>query len=160
VRRIVAELNPRVPFQDPRTMDAVVSRSMARTSFMMILLGISASFALLLSAVGIYGVISYVVTQRRFEIGVRIALGAKMSQVARLVVMQSVTLAVVGVAIGLGGAFAVTKVLSSMLFEVSPTDPAVLGSVVIVLLAIAAIASLAPARRAARIDPIEALRAE
>lgn len=160
VRRIVAELNPRVPFQEPRTMDAVVSRSMARTSFMMILLGISASFALLLSAVGIYGVISYVVTQRRFEIGVRIALGAKMSQVARLVVMQSVTLAVAGVTIGLGGAFAVTKVLSSMLFEVSPTDPAVLGSVVVVLLAIAAVASLAPARRAARIDPIEALRAE
>jgi predicted permease len=159
IRQIVSELNPRIPFQQPRTMDLVVAHSIARTSFLMLLLGISAGFALLLSAVGIYGVISYVVTQRRFEIGVRIALGARVSDVARLVVMQSVSLAALGVAIGLAGAFGVTKVIGSMLFAVSPTDPAVLGTVVAVLIGIATLASLAPARRAARIDPIEALRA-
>lgn len=160
VRSIVAELNPRVPFQEPRTMEGVVAHSMARTSFIMVLLGISASFALLLSAVGIYGVISYVVTQRSFEIGVRIALGARVSEVARLVVAQSLGLAVVGVAFGLVGAVAVTKVIGSMLYDVSPTDPLVLASVVSLLIGIAALASFAPARRASRIDPVEALRGD
>ena len=159
-RRIVAELNPRVPFQDARTMDMVVARSTARTSFIMILLGISAAFALLLSAVGMYGVISYLVTQRRFEIGVRIALGARVAQVARLVVMQSLSLAVVGVAIGLAGSLAMTKVISSMLFGVTATDPLVMGTVVSSLLGIAGAASAIPARRAMKIDPIEALRAD
>lgn len=141
-------------------MESVVAQSMARTSFLMILLGISAGFALLLSAVGIYGVISYVVTQRRFEIGVRIALGAQVGQVSRLVVMQSVGLAPLGVGFGLAGAFAVTRVIASMLFAVSPTDPMVLASVVATMIGIAAIASLAPARRAGRIDPVEALRGD
>jgi putative ABC transport system permease protein len=159
-RRIVAELNPRVPFQDARTMDMVVARSTARTSFIMILLGISAAFALLLSAVGMYGVISYLVTQRRFEIGVRIALGARVTQVARLVVMQSLSLACVGVAIGLAGSVAMTKVISSMLFGVTATDPLVMGTVVSTLLGIAGAASAIPARRAMKIDPIDALRAD
>jgi putative ABC transport system permease protein len=160
VRKMVTELNPRVPFQEPRSMESVASRSMAHVSFMMILLGISASFALLLSAVGIYGVISYVVSQRRFEIGVRIALGAQAREVSRIVVMQSVTLAVIGVAFGLFGAYGVTKVISSMLFQVNPTDPMVLGVVVVMLISIAALASLAPALRASRIDPVEALRGD
>jgi ABC-type antimicrobial peptide transport system permease subunit len=151
-------MNARVPFQDARTMQDVVQKSMARTSFLMILLGISAAVALLLSAVGLYGVISYVVTQRRFEIGVRVALGARVADVARLVVFQSLTLALVGIAFGLAGALAVTKLLRSMLFEVSPSDPTVMATVMIVLVVIAALASLAPARRAMRIDPIEALR--
>jgi putative ABC transport system permease protein len=115
---------------------------------------------LLLSAVGIYGVISYVVSQRRFEIGVRIALGAQAREVSRIVVMQSVTLAAIGVAIGLFGAYGVTKVISSMLFQVNPTDPTVLGVVVVMLISIAALASLAPALRASRIDPVEALRGD
>src|SRR5258707_865231 len=133
---------------------------MQRTSFIMILLGISASVALLLSAVGIYGVISYVVTQRQFEIGVRIALGAGAAEVARLVMMQSVRLAVVGIVLGLAGTYAITSVTRSLLFNVSPMDALVLGTVASMLLVIAGLASFAPARRAARVDPVEALRAE
>jgi putative ABC transport system permease protein len=160
MRRLLAEMNPRVPFVDGRSMEAVVSHSMQRTSFIMILLGISASVALLLSAVGIYGVISYVVTQRQFEIGVRIALGARVTEVARLVMMQSMRLAVLGILLGLIGTYAVTSVIRSLLFNVSPMDPLVLGTVALMLLVIAGLASFAPARRAARIDPVEALRAE
>ena len=160
IRRILAEMNPRVPFVNPRLMSDVVSHSMARTSFIMIMLGVAAGMALLLSAVGMYGVISYLVAQRRSEIGVRIALGARMQQVARLVVMQSLRLALIGVALGLIGAFLTTKVMSSLLFGVSPTDPVVLIVVSLVLALIAGVASFAPARRAARTDPIEALRAD
>jgi putative ABC transport system permease protein len=160
VRKIMTEMNPRIPFIEARTMEAVVAHSMQRTSFLMILLGISASVALLLSAVGIYGVISYVVTQRRFEIGVRIALGARVGEVAELVMMQSVRLALVGIALGLVGTFAVTTLLKALLFNVSPMDPLVLGLVALTLLIIAGLASFAPARRAARIDPVEALRAD
>jgi predicted permease len=160
LRRLLQETNPRVPFVNPRLLSAVVSHSMARTSFIMILLGVAAGVALLLSAVGMYGVVSYLVTQRRSEIGVRIALGARMHEVARLVVMQSLRLALVGVSLGLVGAYLTTKVLASLLFGVSPTDPAVLVGVSFVLAAIAALASFGPARRAARTDPVEALRAD
>ena len=160
VRRLLAEMNPRIPFIDARTMDSIVSHSMQRTSFVMILLGIAAGVALLLSAVGIYGVISYIVTQRRFEIGVRIALGARVGEVARMVLMQSVRLAIAGIALGLGGAWAVTSLLQSLLFGVGAMDPLVLGIVSPALLAVATAASFAPARRAARIDPIEALRSD
>jgi ABC-type antimicrobial peptide transport system permease subunit len=153
-------MNPRVPFIDGRSMDMVVAHSMQRMSFIMILLGISAAVALLLSAVGIYGVISYVVTQRQFEIGVRIALGAPVAEVAQLVMLQSVRLAMLGIVLGFVGTYGVTRVLRSLLFNVSPMDPLVLGTVAATLLAIAALASFAPARRAARIDPVEALRAE
>jgi hypothetical protein len=158
VRRVMSDMNPRVPFVDGRSMDMIVAHSMQRTSFVMILLGISAAVALLLSAVGIYGVISYVVAQRRFEIGVRIALGARVSQVAGMVLMQSVRLAVIGVSLGLAGTWAVTSLLRSLLFGVSAMDPVVLGLVTLSLLGIATLASFAPARRASRIDPVEALR--
>jgi ABC-type antimicrobial peptide transport system permease subunit len=157
-RRLMAEANPRIPFVNTRTLDEVFSRSIARTSFVMILLGIAAAVALALSAVGTYGVISYLVTQRRPEIGVRIALGASVRQVSRLVLLQSMRLAVVGVTIGVGLAWAVTRLLSRMLFNVSPTDPLVLGSVALSLLLVAALAAFAPARRAAKIDPVEVLR--
>ena len=157
-RRLLAEANPRVPFVNVRTMDEVFSRSMSRTSFVMILLGLAAAAALALSAVGTYGVISYLVTQRRPEIGVRIALGASVRGVSRLVVLQSLRLAVIGVVIGLAGAWATTGLLSRLLFEVSPTDPVVLVTVAATLLVVAGIAAFAPARRAARIDPVEVLR--
>jgi hypothetical protein len=158
IRRIVAELNPRIPIMNPRTMSDVVSRSVARASFIMTLLLIAGSMALLLSAVGIYGVISYLVTQRRAEIGVRVALGARMPQVASLVLGQSMRLAAAGVAIGLLAAIAGMRVLGSLLFDVSPTDPVVLVGTSMALLLIAAAASYAPTRRAARIDPVEAMR--
>ena len=160
VRRELAALDPTVPVADVRTMEEIVARSTARSTFMMMLLAVAAGMALLLSAVGIYGVISYVVAQRRSEIGVRIALGASVAEVARLVVMQSVRLAVLGVVLGLAGAYAGTRVIRSLLFETSPTDPLVLGVVPLVLLAIAVAASFAPARRAASVSPVEALRSQ
>ena len=160
IRKILAELNPDVPLVNPRTMTAVVDQSVARTSFIMTLLAIASVMALVLSAVGIYGVVSYLVAQRRAEIGVRIALGARGSQVAWQVVGQSLLLVVAGVGVGLAVAIAGTRVLRALLFEVSPTDPTVLITVSLVLMAIATVASLGPARRAARVDPIEVLRAE
>jgi len=140
-------------------MSDVVGRSMARASFIMTLLAIAGSMALLLSAVGIYGVISYLVTQRRNEIGVRVALGARLPQVAILVLGQSIRLTVIGIAIGLVAAIAGMRILKSLLFDVSPTDPVVLVTTSALLLLIAAVASLAPTRRAAKIDPVEAMRA-
>jgi len=160
VRRVLAEMDPSVPLGSAEPMSRVVAKSMARTSFTMLLLGVAAAMALVLSAVGIYGVISYVVGQRRGEIGIRIALGAPIAQVKRLVVLQSVRLAVAGVALGLAAALASTRVLASLLFEVSPTDPRVLALVALALVALAALASYVPARRASRVDPAEALRSE
>jgi putative ABC transport system permease protein len=158
IRRIISDLNPRVPLVNPRTMSDVVARSTGRASFAMVLLGLAGSMALLLSAVGIYGVISYLVTQRRAEIGVRMALGARVPQVASLVLGQSMRLAGLGVLIGLAGAIAGMRVIGSLLFEVAPTDPVVLVTTSALLLLIAAAASLAPTRRAALIDPVEAMR--
>jgi putative ABC transport system permease protein len=139
-------------------MDQLLATSLARRSFTMILLATAAGLALLLSAVGIYGVISYVVAQRRGEIGIRMALGARAAEVRRLVVRQSLALAGVGVAIGLAIALATTRVLGSLLFGVSPTDPLVLVAATLVLVLIAALASYAPARRASRVDPAEVMR--
>jgi putative ABC transport system permease protein len=158
IRKILHDLAPRAPLVNARVMSDVVARSTARTSFVMTLLLIAACTALLLSAVGIYGVISYLVTQRRTEIGVRVALGARAPQVASLVLGQTMRLTVAGVVIGLVGAFMGMRVLKSLLFEVSPTDPLVLAGTSAVLIVIAATASLVPTRRAAKIDPVEAMR--
>ncbi len=160
IRRIVTELDPDVPVVDPQLMQVTVERSIARTSFVMTLLSIAGGMALLLSTVGIYGVISYLVAQRRSEIGVRMALGARVPQVARLVVGQSLALVAVGVAVGVVVALLGTRVLQSVLYDVSPTDPAVLIAVSVLLLVIAVLASVGPARRAARVEPVEVLRAE
>jgi predicted permease len=158
VRKIVANVDPQVPLSDIAPMEIVVAKSMGQTSFVMLLLVIAAAISLMLSAVGIYGVISYVVGQRRGEIGIRIALGAQASEVARMMVGRSLALSGAGVVVGVAGALAGTRLLRSLLFEVSPTDPLVLGGAAAALFIVAAFASAGPVRRAARIDPVEAMR--
>lgn len=158
VQRILTDLDPDIPISDPESMMGVVGRSMAKRTFTLMLLAVAASMALLLSAVGLYGVISYVVGQRRNEIGIRMALGATSRDVARMVMRQSLTFVAIGVAIGLGSAVASTRVLQSLLFGVSPTDPLVLLAVSALLLVLGVVASFAPTRRATRVDPIETLR--
>lgn len=158
VTAIVKAMNPRVPVINARTMDQVVERSMSRTSFIMVLLSIAAAVALALSAVGMYGVISYLVAQRRAEIGIRIALGARLGGVARLIVWQSVRLALVGVGVGIVAAFALSRFMRALLFGVEASDPFTIIIVSILLVIVAAGASLAPSRRASRISPLEAMR--
>ena len=160
VRRTLTGFDREVPMASIATMETVVSKSLAKTTFAMILLAIAGGMALILSAVGIYGVISYTVDQRRAEIGVRMALGARSGQVGRMVVSQSLRVAAYGIAIGLAGAILTTRIMQSLLFGVSPTDPLTLAAVTIVLAAIAALASYAPARRATAVDPVEVLRRE
>jgi putative ABC transport system permease protein len=158
IRRMLVQMDPQVPLTSVESMEDIVSKSMAQTSFTMMLLLISAGIAVTLSAVGIYGVISYIVSQRRSEIGIRMALGAREVQVGRMVVLQSVSLAAFGATIGALAALGGMRLLRSLLFEVSPNDPAILVGVPFVLLAVAAVASFAPAWRAARVDPANALR--
>jgi putative ABC transport system permease protein len=159
IRRALRDLDPEAPVADVRTMDAVMAHALARTTFTMLLLGVAAAMALVLSAVGMYGVLSHLVGQRRGEMGIRLALGASGRQVTGLVVGESARLAVVGIAIGLAGAAGVTRALRSLLFDVSPTDPLTLGGVAALLLLVAMAAAWLPARRASRVDPVETLRA-
>jgi len=157
-RAAMARLDPSIPLDNVRTMEQVMTRSLSRTTLAMLLLSAAAGMALLLSAVGIYGVVSYLVGLRRAEIGVRMALGAGAGRVRREVVWGSVRLAALGVAIGLVAAVATTRVLGSLLYDVSPTDPATLAAVALLLVLLAAMASWVPALRASRVDPTEALR--
>lgn len=159
IRRVLRDVDPEAPVSGISTMDTFVAHSMARTTFMMLLLGVAATMALVLSAVGMYGVLAYLVSQRRGEMGIRLALGASGPQVTRLVVWESARLAAAGVLIGLAGAVATTRLMQSLLFDVSPTDPLTLGAVTALLLGVAVAAAWMPARRASRVDPVEALRA-
>ena len=159
-REALREVDPRLPMVNPRTMDTVVHDAMASTSFTVLLLGIAAGIALLLGTVGIYGVISYVVSRRTQEIGVRMALGAPASVVLREVVGQGMALAGIGVAVGLVGAWGVSRVLTSLLYGVSATDPLTYLGTAGALALVALLASWIPARRAALVDPVEALRSE
>jgi predicted permease len=158
IRAMLAQVEPKAIVANVRPMELVVAKSMAQTSFTMLLMVIAAAIALALSAVGIYGVIAYVVGQRRGEIGIRIALGAQIGAVTRLVVGQSLTIVAAGVAFGVACALAGTRLLRSLLFDVSPSDPLVLAAAALVLLIVAVLASAGPARRAAKIDPVEAMR--
>ncbi len=145
---------------DARTMESLLASSIARARFIALLLAIFASVALALSAVGIYGVISYLVAQRSHEIGVRMALGARTADVVRLVLRKGMMLALVGVALGLTGALALTRVMTTLLFGVTPTDAVTFGGVSALLLIIALLACYIPARRATKVDPLVALRYE
>jgi ABC-type antimicrobial peptide transport system permease subunit len=133
---------------------------MAATSFTVLLLGIAAGIALLLGTVGIYGVISYIVSRRTQEIGVRMALGAPAAVVLRSVVGQGMTLTGIGVVVGLAGAWGLSRALSTLLYGVSATDPLTFAGTALLLGLVALLATWLPARRAARVDPVEALRSE
>ena len=164
VRAALKGVDPNLLIWETRTMDELVGRWTAPQRFNVTLLGLFAALALLLSAVGIYGVMSYAVTQRTHEIGIRMALGARGRDVLRMVVRQGMTLTLTGLGLGLvgalAGAFLLKRVLSGLLYGVSPLDPLVIGLVSALLAAVALVACLVPARRATKVDPMEALRYE
>jgi ABC-type antimicrobial peptide transport system permease subunit len=160
VRQAVWASNPDVAVFDVRTMQDIYSASLARTSFVLALLAIAGAMALLLSVVGIYGVISYVVSQRSREIGIRIAVGAQATAVQRMFVRYGLAIGTIGIAAGLAAATALSRSLASLLFEVRPLDPATYLAVLGVVLAAVALAAYLPARRAASVDPAQTLRAE
>jgi predicted permease len=160
VRRIIRELEPAAPLARIQTMDDVVAASVSSRLFSTQLLAGFAVLALLLAGIGIYGVISYGVTQRRFEIGLRIALGAQRGGVLRLIVGEGVRLAAAGLAIGIAGAFAVTRSMRAMFVGVGSGDPRTLLAVIVAIGIVAMLASWLPARRATVVDPIGAMRAE
>ena len=159
-REALRDVGPRIPMVDPTTVEKIHRDAMAATSFTVVLLGIASGIALLLGTVGIYGVISYMVSRRSQEIGIRMALGAPAKLVLREVVGQGMVLTGVGIALGLLGAWGVSRVLSSLLFGVSATDPLTYLGTALGLAMVALLASWIPARRASRIDPVEALRSE
>jgi putative ABC transport system permease protein len=160
LRREAQALNPRIPVSNPRTMDSIVSDASSRTSFTMALLGAASGIALVLGLVGIYGVVSYVVSQRTREIGVRIALGATAPAVRGMVVRHGLFLSGVGVLIGLVAAGALSSILAKLLYGVSALDPLTYGSVAVALVTVSVAASWIPAMRAAGVDPARALRSE
>ncbi len=160
VRREVYALDGNLPVSNLRTLDAIVAASISQQRFYMLLLTIFAAVALLLAAVGIFGVLSYAVSQRTREIGIRMALGAQGHSVITLVVRQALTLVACGVGAGLAAGLALSQTMAKMLFDVTPTDPATYAAVSAVLAVVALMASYLPARRATRVDPIVALRAE
>ena len=160
LRRIVRGLDPNLPISDVRPLQEVVSRSMVRTSFTMLLLAVAATVALLLGAVGIYGVIAYAVSQRTREIGVRMALGARRRDVSRQVLGEGLRIVALGIVLGIAGALAATRLMRAILYGVSPTDPWTFTAVALLLAAVSLLATWLPARRAAAVEPLEAIRTE
>jgi ABC-type antimicrobial peptide transport system permease subunit len=160
VRAQVRALNPDLPVVRLETLEEVVSSSISQPRFYTTLLGGFAAVALVLASVGLFGVLSHAVSQRTREIGIRMALGAERRALIGLIVRQALLLAGIGVALGLGASLLLSRTLTSLLFGLSPTDASTFAAVALVLVAVALVASYAPARRASRVDPVVALRAE
>ena len=160
VAEVIHKAAPDLPVTHIMTMDELLAGSVSPRRFSAMLVGIFAVLAVVLAAVGIYGVMSYTVSQRTQEIGVRMALGAQAADVRSMILMQTIKLTALGVAIGLAGAFLVARFLSSLLFGVGTHDPLTFLGVAVLLLAVAVVAAYVPARRAMRVDPIVALRYE
>ncbi|HEX8559123.1 MAG TPA: ABC transporter permease [Pyrinomonadaceae bacterium] len=160
VRAALKGVDPNLLIWETRTMDELVGRWTAPQRFNVALLGVFAALAVLLASVGIYGVMSYAVTQRTHEIGIRMALGASRGDVLGMVVRQGMILTAAGLAVGLAGAAALTRLMAGLLYGVSPTDPAVFAAVSLLLAGVALVSCLVPARRATKVDPMEALRYE
>jgi putative ABC transport system permease protein len=158
LREQVQALDKDQPVAAIKTMEVYLDESIAQRRFNMLLLGVFAGLALVLAAVGIYGVIAYTLTQRTHEMGIRIALGARGGDILRLVFSNSMATTIIGIATGIGAAFALTRLLRSLLYQVTATDPVVFATIPLLLLAVAAIATYFPARRAMKVDPISALR--
>ena len=160
LEQAVWSVDRNLPLANVQTLEEIQARSMAQTSFALVMLGIAASVALLIGVVGIYGVIAYATTQRTREIGVRMALGAQIGDVRKMFLRHGLSLTAIGIALGIGVAVVVTRVMSAFLFGVGPMDPMTYAVVSGVLAAVALLATYLPARRASRVDPIVALRAE
>jgi ABC-type antimicrobial peptide transport system permease subunit len=160
IQQVVWSVNGNVPLASMRTLQSIYAASMARTSFTMVMLALAGGMALLLGIVGIYGVTSYMVAQRTREMGIRIALGAQGAELTRMIVKDGMQLAALGAVLGVLAALGLSRAMAALLFGVAATDPRTYGLVAVALLLAALTASYVPARRATRVDPVEALRAE
>jgi putative ABC transport system permease protein len=160
VQKQIASLDPELPVSDVRTMNEVIGESLVNASLSATLVLAFAILSLLLASVGLYGVLSYLTTQRTSEIGIRMALGAQRDQLLQLMLIDGLRPALFGLGLGLVMSFAATRIFQSMLFGTKPLDPVVLSGVIATLLAVAVLACLAPAWRASRLDPMQALRTE
>jgi ABC-type antimicrobial peptide transport system permease subunit len=160
VRQAVAAVSPTSPVVRARTLKEIYGESMAQTSFALVMLTIAGGMALVLGVIGVYGVIAYAVEQRRGEVGIRMALGASAAAVKGMFLRRGLLLACVGIALGLAAATAFSRLMSSLLFGVTPFDPATYGATATVLLVAAMAATYIPARRAALVDPMDTLRGE
>jgi putative ABC transport system permease protein len=160
VRNELGQMDPEQPMASIATMDELLSGSLSRSRFTMLVLGLFAGLALVLASVGIYGVIAYGVAQRTQEFGIRIALGARRRDVLRLVLGQGTRLTLLGIGLGIIASLFVTRLLATFLYGVSPTDPFTFGAVALLLALVALVACYIPARRATRVDPMVALRYE
>jgi predicted permease len=160
LQQAVWSISPTVPLGNVRTLDGILAQSMAQTSFAMVMLAIAASDALLLAVVGVYGVVSYIATERTHEVGIRMALGAQRGDVLGLFLRQGLALTLTGVVLGIGAAVLLTPVMSSLLYGVGPMDPVTYAGVAVALGAVILLATYVPARHASRVHPIVALRSQ
>jgi putative ABC transport system permease protein len=157
-RSVVQGLDPSLPLIRIQSMDDAFGAAIVRPRFLTLLLSIFAALALALAAVGTYGILSYLVSQRTQEIGIRMALGADRATILRLVMRRGLLLAVAGIGVGLAASFAATRLMASLLFNVEPTDPATLAAVAAIIVVVATLACLVPAWRATRVDPLVVMR--